>query len=92
MADVTSEDIQDFKMMNPEVLIFEVSARFGTQCTEAFTALCLKMLESKKSIVTGLKLKNNRQSRAVDDIGASTADTYQTPNAKKKSNSCCKSS
>lgn len=91
-VEVTSEMVDQFRAKNPKVLFTEVSARNGMNCNDAVKELCLKMLESKKS-VTGIRLKNNRHSKPVEEF-ASTADTlYKNPSFKGKRGkvSCCKS-
>jgi ribosome biogenesis GTPase A len=92
-SEVTSEMVDLFRSKNPDVLFAEVSARSGHHCNEAVGELCLKMLESKKS-VTGIRLKNNRHSKAIEEF-ASTADTLnKNPSFKGKrgeKSSCCKS-
>jgi hypothetical protein len=82
---VTIEEIEEFRMKNPSIPIFEVSARSGGGVTEAFVDLCLKMIDMKKSI-SGVKLKKNRFSKPVTEI-LSTSDTT---NPKPKKSKCCK--
>jgi len=66
-------------------LYYEVSARSGHNITDAFVALCSRMMEVKKEVM-GVKLKSNRHSKAVDEA-LSTDDTSKKSNKKL---SCCK--
>lgn len=71
--EVDDENIEDFRSTHPTIPIFEVSARSGLNVNEAFTELCIKMVDVKKSF-SGIKLKANRASRQIEEIG-STSDT-----------------
>jgi len=65
-------------------MIFKVSARHGTQCTEAFVALGEKMLEMKKSVVGAVRLKNNRHSTPIPEVS-----NEEDEKPRRKGNKCC---
>ena len=71
--EVDDENIEEFRSAHPTIPIFEVSARSGLNVNQAFTELCIKMVNVKKSF-SGIKLKANRASRQIEEIG-STSDT-----------------
>ena len=86
--EVDYDSIEEFRSTHPTIPVFEVSARSGLNVNEAFTDLCIKMVDIKKSF-SGIKLKANRASRQVEDIG-STSDTSNPKTIKRQKTRCCK--
>ena len=87
--EVDYDNIEEFRSTHPTIPVFEVSARSGLNVNEAFTELCIKMVDIKKSF-SGIKLKANRASRQVEEVIGSTGDILYPKTLLRKKTRCCK--
>lgn len=87
--EVDNDNIEEFRSSHPTIPVFEVSARSGLNVNDAFTELCIKMVDIKKSF-SGIKLKSNRASRQVEEIGSTNDSTNLNKTKQRLKSRCCK--